>query len=147
VTTVTETVVAERPTAVIAEVTTWEAYPALWRQLLDEVWRTMRADPALRPGRNVMLYRDDRPSVEVGVEVPEPFAGSGRVVGSALPAGRVLTLTHRDGYERLGAAHRAVIDACDALGLRRLGPRWEIYDHQGEGPGDPEVEISYLVGR
>ena len=63
---VAELVVAARPTAVIAESTTWDAYPELWPLLLDEVWRVARSTDAIAPGRNVMLYRDDTPNVEVG---------------------------------------------------------------------------------
>ena len=125
-------VVAARPTAVVAETTTWAAFPELWPRLLDEVWDAVRSSSGVSPGRNVMLYLDDRPSVEVGVEVAEPFAGSGRVVASALPAGRVAVTTHRDGYATLAAAHAAVIEECARLGLRRLGPRWEVYGHQTE---------------
>jgi hypothetical protein len=84
------TTVAAQPTAVIAAATTWEEFPRLWRDLLDEVWATMRALEGASPGRNVMLYKDDVPHVEVGVEVPSHFRGAGRVVGSELPAGRVV---------------------------------------------------------
>ena len=44
-------------------------------------------------GRNVMLYKDDRPAVEVGVELLGPLEPSGRVSLSALPAGRAATTT------------------------------------------------------
>src|SRR5439155_17832968 len=66
-----------------------------------------------RPRPNLMLYKDDLPNVEVGIEVTEPFATIGRVVSSTLPPGRVATTTHRGRYEDLGAAHLAVIDWCD----------------------------------
>ena len=99
----------------------------------------------MTPGRNVMLYRDDVPSVEVGVEVTEPFADLGRVVCSSLPAGRVATATLRGPYEQIGAAHEAVIRACDERGLRRLGPRWEVYGHWDESAPDPQVEIFWAV--
>ena len=42
-----------------------------------------------------MLYKDDVPNVEIGVEAAAPFAAIGRVVSSTLPAGRVVTATHR----------------------------------------------------
>jgi hypothetical protein len=58
--------VEAQPTAVIAAATTWDEFPRLWRPLLDEVWATMRALAGARPGRNVMLYKDDVPDVEVG---------------------------------------------------------------------------------
>lgn len=34
---VTVTDVAARPTAVVAATTTWREFPALWKELLDEV--------------------------------------------------------------------------------------------------------------
>jgi effector-binding domain-containing protein len=137
-----------QPTVVIPETTTWEAYPGLWPRLLDEVWSAVRPRRSeLAPGRNVMLYRDDVPNVEVGVEVGAELdaAGAplGRVVASTLPAGRVAMTTHRGSWDA-GPAHRALIEACDRLGLERVGPRWEIYGHF-DAPGDEEVEIYYLV--
>jgi effector-binding domain-containing protein len=141
----TELVVQERPTAVIAETTTWEAFRGLWADLLDEVWRTVRQSKLVIPGRNVMLYRDDVPNVEVGVEIGEPFSRIGRVFCSSLPAGRVVMTTHRGRYEELGLAHSVVIQACDEGGLERLGPRWEIYGHWNEASADQEVEVYYLV--
>jgi len=136
--------VEARPTAVIAEETTWADYPTLWPALLTEVWDELRGSEA-RPGRNVMLYRDDVPHVEVGVEVDGPFAGSGRIVASELPAGRVAMTRLVGGYDEIGAAHRAVVDACADRGLVRLGPRWEIYGHHDDASPDQEVEIYHLL--
>jgi effector-binding domain-containing protein len=140
---VAELVVPARPTAVVAATTTWDEYPKLWRELLDEVWAAVRADAAITPGRNVMLYKDDVPSVEVGVEVEAFFEPIGRVFCSTLPGGRVATTTHRGSYD-VGAAHQAIVEACRVLGLERLGPLWEVYGHWN-GPGDEEVEIYHLV--
>jgi hypothetical protein len=92
-----------------------------------------------------MLYRDDVPTVEIGAEAAGPFAPIGRVGPSSLPAGRVVTATHRGPYEGLGAAHRAAVEACDARGLRRLGPRWEVYGHWAPRSADQVVEVFYLV--
>jgi effector-binding domain-containing protein len=140
---VVERVVRAVPTAVIAETTTWAEYPQVWRRLLDEVWSVVRTDARIAPGRNVMLYKDDTPSVEVGVEVDAPFEQIGRVVCSSLPAGRVAVTTHRGSFD-VAHAHASVVAACDEWGLERLGPRWEIYGHWNK-PGDEEVEIYYLV--
>jgi effector-binding domain-containing protein len=142
---VTEVAASERPTAVIAEATTWEAFPTLWGTLLDQVWAAVRSTDQIAPGRNVMLYKDDVPNVEVGVEVAEPFLDMGRVVSSTLPTGRAAMTLHHGSYANLGAAHHAVIDWCDRHGLQRIGPRWEIYGHWIEDSADQDVEIYYLV--
>ena len=134
-----------QPTAVIAEATTWKAFPTLWPRLLDTVWATVRSNDEITPNRNVMLYLDDVPNVEVGVEVGEPIPDLGRVVASSLPAGRVAMTIHHGSYDDLGSAHRAVIEWCDERGLQRLGPRWEIYGHWREGSADQDVEIYYLL--
>jgi hypothetical protein len=80
-------VVAAGPTAVIARQRTWAESPRLWRPLLDEVYAVLAGPGGPQPGCNVMLYRDDVPNVEVGVEVPGPFAPTGPVISSALPGG------------------------------------------------------------
>jgi len=124
-----------RETAVVAATTTWDEYPRLWRVLLDEVRE--RAD-----GRNVMLYRDDVPNVEVGVLVRGAFTPAGRVTRSALPAGEVVTVTHHGPYDRLGEAHEAVLRHIAEHGLETTRTRWEIYGPWGE---HPETEISWQL--
>ena len=109
---VVERVVPAHPTAVIAATTTWSEFPELWRRLLDEVWGAVRSDESVLPGRNVMLYKDDAPAVEVGVEIEAPFDPIGRVISSTLPSGRVVMTTHRGSWE-VGPAHESVIAACE----------------------------------
>jgi effector-binding domain-containing protein len=140
---VVDRVLPASPTAVIVETTTWAEYPQVWRRLLDEVWSVVRANDSIKPGRNIMLYRDDTPTVEVGVEVEADFEQIGRVVCSALPAGRVAMTTHRGSFD-VAAAHESVVAACNERGLELVGPRWEIYGHWNK-PGDEEVEVYYLV--
>lgn len=82
---VTLLTVAEDPTAEAAATTTWAEFPALWGELLDEVWAVIRAGGAEKSGHNVMLYKDDAPTVEVGAQVAGPFAPVGRVVPSVWP--------------------------------------------------------------
>jgi len=87
-----------RPIAAVVATTTWERFPGQWRGMLDEVYACLRR-ARVKGGCNVMLYRDqpgtDQVGVEVGVEVSEPFPASGMVVVSALPAGLVAGTTHR----------------------------------------------------
>jgi effector-binding domain-containing protein len=135
------------PTAVVREATTWEAFPTRWRPLLDEVWAFVRTT-GLAAGRNVMLYADDVPNVEVGVEMSEAFASGERVVASALPAGRAARTVLRGPPtpEGLGAAHSAVRDWCSANGEQTIGVRWEVYGHwRDDDPEGFETEIYWLV--
>jgi hypothetical protein len=81
--------VAAVPTAVVAATTTWQEFPALWKQLLDEVWTCLRAADIHRGCPNVMLYKDDVPHVEVGVVLNQPCPLSGRWWSRALLAGQV----------------------------------------------------------
>jgi effector-binding domain-containing protein len=138
--------VEPRLTAVVAETTTWDEYPAVWPRLLDEVYGVVRPRLELSPGdgwHNVMLYRDDRPSVEVGVLVSAPFSPVGRVVASQLPGGRVATITHRGDYAGLARAHDAVHTFAAEEDLELTGTRWEIYGHGHEDP--ISIEIYWLL--
>jgi effector-binding domain-containing protein len=140
-----------RPTAVIAQTTTWEEFPTLWGSLLDEVYRFVRPRAHLATGidgelwQNVMLYMDDSPSVEVGVLVSGQFEPEGRVIPSELPAGEVATATHRGDYAQLGETHKAVRDAVAERGRELAGPRWEIYGHWRADPSELETEVFWLL--
>jgi effector-binding domain-containing protein len=138
---------AATPTAVIRETTTWERFPTLWSELLDEVWDFLRG-AGVQAGRNVMVYLDDVPNVEVGVELEgELAAASGRIVASALPRGRTATTVARGAPSREGiaAAHAAVVDWCDANGHARTGVRWEVYDHWRDDPDSFETAVYWLL--
>ena len=135
-------------TAVVAETTTWEAFPELWGELLAEVWAFLRGSD-LAPGRNVMLHLDDVPNVEVGTEVNASFAGAGRVVPSSLPLGRAAVAIARGqpSAASLAMAHAAVREWCAAEGHALSGVRWEIYGHwvEGRDPALFETEVYSLL--
>jgi len=146
------TTVAPLLTAVVARTTTWEELPRLWPALLDEVYGLVRARPELSPAagpgpkwQNVMLYKDDAPSVEVGVLVGAAFEPEGRVVPSRLPGGEVVMTTHRGAYARLGDAHDAVHRFAAGRGLTLARPRWEIYGHPGDPETEPVTDVYWLV--
>ncbi len=92
-----------------------------------------------------MLYRDQRPSVEIGVLAPAPFTPTGRVLASELPGGKVARAVHRGDYSRLGDTHAAVQAYIESQGLEPVGPLWEIYGHPPPDPADTETEIYHLV--
>jgi effector-binding domain-containing protein len=131
-------------TAVVAQTTTWEAFPGLWSQLLDEVYAAVRSDPAAQRWQNVMLYKDDTPAVEVGVLVDAAPVERGRVIASQLPGGKVAMTTHRGDYTGLGLAHAAVRRFAERERLALRGPRWEIYGHHDDRRA-PETDVYYLL--
>lgn len=137
--------VAARPTAVGRQTTTWEEFPTVWSQLLDQVYAFLETSDVRQTGHNVMLYKDDVPNVEVGVEVAGSFVSTGSVVSSALPAGETAMVVHRGPYDRLGSAHDAIWKWCAANGREMAGPRWEIYGDWHEDPDQLETEVYYLL--
>ena len=142
---VSVTDVAARPTAVVPAATSWAEFPTLWPQLSGEVWACLRAAAITRGCRNVMLYLDDMPHVEVGVLLDQPCPLTGRVVASALPAGRAASTVHYGPYPGLADAHRAVLDWCAGQGLRTAGPRWEVYGPHHDDPGQVWTEVHCLL--
>lgn len=140
-----------RPTAVVAQTTTWAGFPNLWGLLLGEVYGFVRGRTDLATGsgeelwQNVMLYKDDRPDVEVGVLVSGSFEPDGRVISSELPGGEVATAIHRGHFARLGVTHDAVRDEVVARGRELAGPRWEIYGHWRADPRELETEVFWLL--
>jgi effector-binding domain-containing protein len=143
--------VEARPTAVVAQTTTWQEYPKLWGLLLGQVYEFVRPRPELATGegdelwQNVMLYKDQRPDVEVGVLVSGPFEAERPVILSALPAGDVATAIHRGDYAKLGVTHKLVREYAEAQGRELAGPCWEIYGHPGPDPSQSETEVFWLL--
>jgi effector-binding domain-containing protein len=115
------------------------------------VWGVVRGLKLTGLGRNVAFYLDDdlEINLEVGVEVETPFAGSGEVIGSALPAGPVATVTHFGPYNGLAGAHQAIRQWCSSHGHKLAGPNWEIYGHWidewNHDPAKIRTDVYYLL--
>jgi effector-binding domain-containing protein len=92
-----------------------------------------------------MLYKDQRPDIEIGVLVSGTFQPEGSVIPSALPAGEVATATHRGDYAKLGVTHAAVRDYAAAHERELAGPCWEIYGHARPDQSDAETEVFWLL--
>jgi effector-binding domain-containing protein len=136
------------PTAVVAATVTWAEFPVLWGPMLDQVWSFLRGgapEGLYRHGHNVMLYKDDVPSVEVGVQVTGSFDSVGRVSASSLPGGLVATATHVGPVSALGDTHQAVREWSAANGYLAAGPRWEIYGDPDPSTGDFMVDVLWLL--
>jgi effector-binding domain-containing protein len=134
-----------RPTAVVAATTTWQEFPALWGQLLGEVWDCLRAGGIDRGCRNIMLYLDSAPTVEVGVLLDRPCPLAGRVVESALPQGTAAMTVHHGSFGGVRAAHDAVVNWCAANGRQPSGVRWEIYGPHNDDPAKQWTEVHWLL--
>ena len=107
----------------------------MWGPMLSQVWDFLRGGGApaglWKHGHNVMLYKDDVPNVEVGVQVSGSFEPFGQVVPSVLPGGLVAIATHAGPIAEIGDTHRAVREWSEAHGHQLAGPFWEVY-------GDPD---------
>jgi effector-binding domain-containing protein len=118
---------------------------------LDEVYTFVRGRPELATGtggeawQNVMLYRDQRPDVEVGVLVSGPFETEERVIASQLPGGEVATAVHQGDYSTLGETHEAVRAHAASWGRELAGPCWEIYGHAPVSPSAAQTEVFWLL--
>ena len=137
------------PTAVVAAAATWAQFPTIWRPMLDEVWNFLRGGDApeglYQQGHNVMLYKDDIPNIEVGVQVTGSFAPTGHVVASTLPGGHVATATHTGPIATIGDTHQAVREWSTANGYQLAGPRWEIYGDPDPSTGHFDVEVFWSL--
>jgi predicted transcriptional regulator YdeE len=145
---VTVQTVEPTPTAVVAASATWAEFAVMWGPMLDQVWSFLRCDAPqglYQQGHNIMLYKDDVPNVEVGVQVSGPFAPAGQVVASALPGGLVATATHTGPVAEIGSTHQAVCEWSKANGYRLAGPRWEIYGDPDPSTGDFDVDVFWSL--
>jgi effector-binding domain-containing protein len=145
---VTVQAVEPTPTAVVMAATTWAEFPKMWGPMLDQVWSFLRGDAPEglhKQGHNVMLYKDDVPNVEVGVQVSGTFDSVGDVVASTLPGGLVATATHTGPIGRIGDTHEAVREWSQANGYGLAGPRWEIYSDPDPATGDFDVQVFWSL--
>jgi effector-binding domain-containing protein len=136
------------PTAVVATTTTWAELPAAWPRMLDQVWNYLRGDAQdglYQGGHNVMLYKDDVPQVEIGVQVSGPFERSGQVIASTLPGGLVATATHTGPIAEIGDTHQAVRQWSTVHGYRLAGPHWEVYGDPDPLTGHFDVDVFWSL--
>jgi SAM-dependent methyltransferase len=140
--------VVPTPTAVVVAETTWADFPRMWGPMLDAVWSFIRhraPEGLYEHGHNVMLYKDDVPNVEVGVQVSRPFDPVGQVVPSFLPGGLVAAATHTGPVVTIGDTHAAVREWSTSEGYRPTGRHWEIYGDPNPSTGDFSVEVVWSL--
>jgi len=129
----TETLLAQRPLAVVRRQATIAQLSKVVPEACGLVWKALRAYGVTGAGRHIAVYLDanvDVLNVEVGVELAAPLgAPVGEVVASAVPAGTVATATHMGPYPTLSRTHQAIRDWCKAHRHDLAGPNWELYGH------------------
>jgi effector-binding domain-containing protein len=136
------------PTAVVVAATTWVEFPRAWGPMLDKVWSFLRvgaSEGLYKQGHNIMLYKDDVPNVEVGVQVNGAFDAVGDVVASSLPGGLVAFATHTRPIANIGDTHAAVCEWSKAHGYRLAGPRWEVYGDADPSTGNFDVDVFWSL--
>jgi effector-binding domain-containing protein len=140
--------VAAQPIVAARQRTTFAAISRAIGTLLNGPWAFLNEHPDLRSdGHNVAVYRDmaDGGSIEVGVQVTQPFEDSDIVVCSTTPGGTVATTAHYGPYSELGAAHDAVMAWCRQHGYQTVMPFWEIYGDWEEDPAKLRTDVLYLL--
>jgi effector-binding domain-containing protein len=146
-----ENIVDIRPLAVVRRRASLQLLSKVVPEACGAVWNVIRAQKIAGAGRHVAVYLDGEINLEIGVELPAPFAGFGEVVGSAIPAGPVATATHFGPYGELGRVHEAIRNWCVANGHTLAGPSWEIYGHWEEGwnrdPSLIRTDVYYSLTR
>ena len=134
-----------RPLAIVRRRASQGELKAVVPAACGDVWNRVKAHGVDGPGRLVAIYLDGAINIEVGVEVSEAFAGFEDLPRSATPAGRVATVTHVGGYDRLGDAHAAIREFCTTRGHQLGGPDWEIYGHWTEDVSKLRTDVVYLL--
>jgi effector-binding domain-containing protein len=120
-----------------------------FKPALDSVWAFLGKHPGLRTdGHNVFLYHHDNPAimtVDFGVEVIRQFPDEGGITCVTTPAGEAAVVVHRGPYSKLGAAHQAVRQWCEANGRLIGAYSLEIYGDWSSDPEKLETTIQYLL--
>src|SRR5262249_1238187 len=145
---VTIKTVQPTPTAVVVATATWAEFPRMWGPMLDKVWSFLRNDAPeglYERGHNIMLYKDDVPNVEVGVQVSASFDPVDNVVTSTLPGGLVATATHIGPIAKIGDTHQAVSGWSEGNGYLLAGPRWEVYGDPDPSTGEFDVDVFWSL--
>ncbi|WP_448070490.1 GyrI-like domain-containing protein [Georgenia yuyongxinii] len=118
----------------LAELTT--VLDSAFPKVLDAI-RQAGAVPAGAPYARYFGTPSDTVDVEVGFPVAEPFAASGDVVVSTLPAARAAEAVHTGSYDRLPETYRRLETWIAEHDLQALDESWEVYEAGPDSDPDP----------
>ena len=112
------------------------------------VWERVRERGLAQSGRSVVIYwgkTENEVTLDIGVEVTEPFCGDDDLQCIAAPAGRAVTATHTGPTHLLPRVHER-IRAWSAEGERKLaGVNWEVYASPAGDPAEHRTQVFYLL--
>ncbi|AKR56174.1 hypothetical protein GCM10011321_05870 [Youhaiella tibetensis] len=111
------------------------------------VWERVRERGLQHSGRNVVIYwgGEEEVTVDIGVEVTEPFCGDDDLQCVAVPTGRAVTATHTGPDHLLPHVHER-IRSWSAEGERKLaGVHWEVSQGEPDDPAQRQTQVFYLI--
>lgn len=112
---------------------------------LDAVYSALPGLDVAPHGQNIVVYKGNLApgpaEVEVGVQVARPFARTGDVEPSLLPAGEAARTVHTGPYSEMHEAWDRVAAFIAAQGRRRTGLSWEVYGDMVDDQSKLETEI------
>ncbi len=130
----------EQPVAGVRQQVRMEDLKNLFDTAFEQVLEAIQAAGAAPAGAPYARYFG-RPTetveVEIGFPVLEPFAASGDIVVSTLPAARAAEAIHTGSYDTLAETYRAIERWIAEHELQMLDESWEIYEAGPESDPDP----------
>jgi len=133
-----------RVTAVVRTSADVSSLGTVISESLNTIYAYFSANPHVRPGHNVVLYRGSLDDIEVGVIVTSAFESTDGVICSSTPGGRVAWTRHARPYARLPNAHKAVQAWCIEHGHSLAGIDWEEYGDWHDDPQELTTDVYYL---
>jgi hypothetical protein len=116
------------------------------RELFDRFYRD---PPPVARGLNVVFYHGDPAgagtTIDVGVQVFDPFDPTGEVMAVSTPGGTAVTVAYLGPYDRLGEAHNAIQQWLRENGRQAAGPSWEIYADWNDDPAQRRTDVFYVL--
>lgn len=116
------------------------------RVKVDAALASLEAGPV---GRSLTRFRtpsDSRLDMEMGTIVARPFAATGDVVPSDLPAGRAAHFRLAGPFDGMPGAWQTLFDWCKSEKLALAGINWEIYSPwEGVDPAKLETDLYALL--
>ena len=136
-------------TAIVKASVPFAEIPAAQRSARSKVDAALPSLDAAPIGRSLTRFctpSDGRLDMEMGSIVARPFAATGDVVPSDLPAGRAAHFQLKGSFEGMQGAWQTLFDWCKAEKLSLAGINWEIYSPwDGVDPTTLDTDLYALL--